>query len=182
MSHVDAWRNIAEGPAPFGLVLEDDIHLSDTTPEFLRNPSWIPSDADIVRLESTGQWLLLGKVAANADNRSVRRVRSAAWGAGAYVLTKAAASRLLAVKPMLHAPVDDFLFNLVGSTVARSLTIYQVTPALAEQDKFKADQLTSEGFGSGIETGKINQRLGGLSGLRRTITSTLRGKSPVEFR
>lgn len=182
MSHVEAWRNIAEGPAPFGLVLEDDIHLSDATPEFVRDPSWIPSDADVVRLESTGQWLLLGRVTAKADNRSVRRVRSTAWGAGAYVLTRNAASRLLAVEPMLHAPVDDFLFNRISSTLARSLTIYQVTPALAEQDKFKADQSASEGFGSGIETGKINQRLRGLHGLRRSITSTLRGKSRIEFR
>ena len=182
LSHVDAWRKIAEGQAPFGLVLEDDIHLSDATPEFLRDSSWIPSDADVVRLESTGQWLLLDRAAAKAHNRLVRRVRSAAWGAGAYVLTKATASKLLAVEPVLHAPVDDFLFNIVGSTIARSLTIYQVTPALAEQDKFKADQLASKGFGSGIETGKINQRLRGLGGLRRTITSTLRGKSRVEFR
>lgn len=182
MSHVDAWRNIAEGSAAFGLVLEDDIHLSDATPAFLQDPSWIPSDADIVRLESTGQWLLLGGIAAKLDNRSIRRVRSAAWGAGAYVLTKAAASKLLAVEPMLHTPADDFLFNLASSPVARSLTTYQVTPALAEQDKFKADQSTSKGFGSGIETGKINQRLRGLSELRRTITSTLRGKNRVGFR
>jgi glycosyl transferase family 25 len=54
MSHSDAWRNIAEGTVPFGLVLEDDIHLSDAAPTLLADPSWIPADADIVRLESTG--------------------------------------------------------------------------------------------------------------------------------
>uniref|UniRef100_UPI0035C992AA glycosyltransferase family 25 protein n=1 Tax=uncultured Sphingomonas sp. TaxID=158754 RepID=UPI0035C992AA len=182
MSHGDAWQNIADGAAPFGLVIEDDIHLSDAAPALLADATWIPADADIVRLESTGQWLSLGQVAATIDGRTVRRVRSAAWGAGAYILTKAAAAKLLAAAPVLHTPVDDFLFNVASSAVAQSLTTYQVTPALAEQDKFKADQSTSKGFGSGIETGKINQRLHGLGALRRAITSTLRGKSRVEFR
>ena len=182
MSHTEAWRRIAEGSAPFGLILEDDIHLSDATPALMQDASWIPVDADVVRFESTGQWLLLGMAAATIHGRSVCPVRSAAWGAGAYILTKPAAVKLLAVDPSLHTPVDDFLFNIAGSSVARSLSTYQVTPALAEQDKFKADQSTSRGFGSGIETGKINQRLQGLSALRRTITSAMRGKRPVDFR
>jgi glycosyl transferase family 25 len=182
MSHTGAWRNIAEASASYGLVIEDDIHLSDATLAFLKNLDWVPADADIVRIEGTGQWLLLGAGAATPEGRSVHRVRSSAWGAGAYILSKAAAKKLLAVEPVLHTPVDHFLYNVADSVVARSLTTYQVTPALAEQDKFKADQAGAKGFGSGIETGKINQRLRGLGALRRAITSTLRGKSRVEFR
>lgn len=181
LSHLDAWRRIAAGPDAYGLVLEDDIHLSDATPAALANTAWIPHDADIVRLESTGQWLSLGSPVAQVVGRPVRRIRSAAWGAGAYLLSRPAAARLSASDPALQTPADDFLFNLASSSVAQSLTTYQVVPALAVQDKFSAADEAIEGFGSDIETDTINQRLRGLSALRRRITSALRGKTAVEF-
>lgn len=181
LSHREAWRMISSGPADFGLVLEDDIHLSDDTPAVLANLSWIPADADIVRLESTGQWLSLGPPTASAAGRPVRKIRSAAWGAGAYILSRNTAARLLGSDPILQSPADDFLFNIVSSAMAKSLTTYQIVPALAVQDKFSAEDSVIEGFGSDIESGVINQRLRGLSALRRRITSTLRGKTAVEF-
>ncbi len=181
LSHLDAWRRIAAGPDAYGLVLEDDIHLSDATPAILAELSWIPANADIVRLESTGQWLSLGPPLASAAGRPVRRIRSAAWGAGAYLLSRQAAAQLMTSDPALQTPADDFLFNLAGSAIAQSLTTYQVVPALAVQDKFSAEDAIVEGFGSDIETDTVNQRLRGLSALRRRLTSTLRGKTAVEF-
>ena len=181
LSHLSAWERIASGSEPFAVVIEDDVHVSNATPVFLQDTSWIPADANIVRLESTGQWLTLGKAKAKFADRSVRRVKSTAWATGAYIVSREAASKLLAVDPRLHTPVDDFLFNLSTSQVARTLTVYQIVPALVQQDKFSADQLASKGFGSDIETGTINQRLRGLSSLRRSITSTLQCKSRVEF-
>jgi glycosyl transferase family 25 len=182
MSHVKAWEKIAEGLEPYGVIIEDDVHVSDEAPAFLKSPNWIPADADIVRLESTGQWLKLGKTSSRIDDRAVRRVRSTAWGAGAYVLSKSAALKLLAVEPKLHSPVDDFLFNFKSSAVAKGLTVYQVAPALVEQDKFIANQSASKGFGSDIETGKIFQRVRGISAMLRSVVSVAKGKSPVNFR
>lgn len=181
LSHFDAWQRIATGGAPFGLVLEDDLHVSEKLPALLCDTGWVPEDADVVRLEATGQWLALGRPVALASGRSVRRIRSAAWGAGAYLLSKRAAARLIASDPTSQSPVDDFLFNPTSSPLARSLLTYQVVPALAVQDKFSADVSAVEGFGSDIETGVVNQRLRGLSALRRSITSALRGKTAVEF-
>jgi glycosyl transferase family 25 len=182
MSHVKAWEKIAEGLEPYGVIIEDDVHVSDEAPAFLKSSNWIPADADIVRLESTGQWLKLGKTSSRIDDRAVRRVRSTAWGAGAYVLSKSAALKLLAVEPKLHSPVDDFLFNFKSSAVAKGLTVYQVAPALVEQDKFIANQSASKGFGSDIETGKIFQRVRGISAMLRSVVSVAKGKSPVNFR
>ena len=182
MSHVSAWEKIAISSFSHAVIVEDDVHVSDSTPAFLENASWIPADADIVRLESTGQWLKLGKAKSDTEGRSIRRVQSTAWATGAYVLSKSAASRLLAVEPNVHSPVDDFLFNLEGSPVARGLTVYQLVPALVEQDKFVADQSASRGFGSDIEVGKIVQRIRGVSGMLRDGVSAARGKSRVYFR
>jgi glycosyl transferase family 25 len=181
MSHHQSWEKIAASDASFGLVLEDDIHVSDALPSFLADTRWIPQDADIVRLESTGQWLALGKPVANRDGRAVRVIRSAAWGAGAYLLSKGAARRLMAADPLHESPTDDYLFNLPVSPVARAMKTYQLVPALAVQDKFSAHSDAIVGFGSDIETDQVNQRLRGLKALRRQITSIIRGKSSVEF-
>ncbi|WP_281825021.1 glycosyltransferase family 25 protein [Sphingobium sp. BS19] len=181
LSHFHAWRQIAAASDTYGLVLEDDIHLSDVTPAVLNDISWIPADADIVRLESTGQWLSLGKPVATAACRPIRALRSAAWGAGAYLMSREAATSLLCSDPALQTPADDFLFNRNGSSIAQSMTTYQIVPAIAVQDKFSAEEATAEGFGSNIETDTINARLRGFSAFRRRVTSTLRGKTPVEF-
>ncbi|MDB5714324.1 MAG: glycosyl transferase [Sphingomonadales bacterium] len=182
MSHLEVWRHVAAAEQPYGLVAEDDVHLSDALPAFAATSEWIPPDAEIIRLETTGQWLSLGSVARKFQGRTVRRVRSAAWATGAYVIHRDAAARLLSINLALHGPVDEFLFNLGSSSVARSLVTYQLTPALAIQDKFNDNGAAPKGFGSDIETETLNGRLRGLAALRRTITSTLRGKSRIEFR
>lgn len=181
LSHMEAWTRISQGATQFGLVLEDDMHISEALSALLSDQRWIPPQTDIVRLESTGQWLALEKPIAHVDQRAIRRIKSAAWGAGAYLLNRDAAQKLLTSDPILHTPADDFLFNLDGSKMARSLTTYQVVPALAVQDKFNAEHEVSKGFGSDIETDVINQRLRGFSAFRRRITSALRGKVSVEF-
>ncbi|RYE99468.1 MAG: glycosyltransferase family 25 protein [Oxalobacteraceae bacterium] len=181
LSHSEAWQRIASGVHPFGLVLEDDLHLSDWLPRVVAEVNWIPSDADIVRLESTGQWLLLEPAASKRIGRMVRRVRSPAWGAGAYLIRQDAAAKLLEAPAILHAPVDDFLFNLKWSTTAQALNTYQLNPALAMQDKFNDNMHVIAGFGSDIETGTLNERLRGLSSFRRSITSSLRGKTKIAF-
>ncbi|RYF50286.1 MAG: glycosyltransferase family 25 protein [Cytophagaceae bacterium] len=182
MSHTEAWRDIVESGLAHAVVIEDDVHVSDTARVFLQDASWIPADADIVRLESTGQWLKLAKGGTNFQGRSVRRVKSTAWATGAYIITKSAVSKLLATDEKLHSPVDDFLFNLEGSKVAQGLTVYQLVPALVEQDKFIMNQSASKGFGSDIEVGNIFQRMRGITGMLRSIVSAARGKSEVGFR
>ncbi len=181
MSHRRAWQNIAEGEASYGLVLEDDIHVSSDLPAFVGSTDWIPQQADVVRLESTGQWLSLGPTLVEHAGRRIRQIRSSAWGAGAYILSQDTARRLVNGDPRYESPADDYLFNRATSRVAESLCTLQVVPALAEQDKFSASQETVIGFGSDIETDQVNQRLRGFSAWRRRVTSTLRGKTPVEF-
>lgn len=181
LSHFESWRLIAAGDNPWALVLEDDLHLSDTLPAVITDVSVLDDKIDIVRLESTGQWLALGPPAVTLAGRVVRPLRSSAWGAGAYMISQAAAARLVATETKLHTPTDDFLFNRPQSRVAAALATHQLVPAIATQDKFSVDAESVLGFGSEIEIGRINQRLRGLRAVRRSITSSLRGKTSVNF-
>lgn len=182
LSHMEAWRRAATAPSRWTLVLEDDLHVSDFLPQVLHQIDRLPAEAEVVRLESTGQWLRLDRAVGTVDGRAVRRVRSAAWGAGAYLITAATAARLAETDPQLHSPADDFLFNPATSATARALSIFQVVPALASQDKFSARGDHVKGFGSDIETDLVNARLVGFKAWRRAITSSLRGKTAVGVR
>lgn len=152
-SHFEAWQRIAEGENPYGLVLEDDLHLSEgfssfAQPERLNS---LPPDADIIRLEGTTNSVLLGPSALDIDGRALCPIRSSTWCTGAYLLSKPAAAKLLALDKSTHTVADYFLFSREYSPVPALLNIYQLTPAVAIQDKFANPSATI--FGSNIETG-----------------------------
>ncbi|MCL6707225.1 glycosyltransferase family 25 protein [Pseudomonas sp. R2.Fl] len=151
-SHLEAWRRIAEGDDAYGLVLEDDLHLSEDFSRFAApdRMNAFPADADIIRLEATSNSVLLGPSVLDVDGRALRRTRSSTWCTGAYLLSKPAAAKLLALDKSTHTVADYFLFSYEYSPVPALLTIYQLTPAVAIQDKFANPAATT--FGSNIET------------------------------
>jgi glycosyl transferase family 25 len=181
ISHEAAWHAISKSNADYGLVLEDDVHLSSDFRDVIRSDDWIPKEADLIRLEDTGQRLKLSCGQKAFGKRKIYKVGSAAWGAGGYIIRKALAERLLDVDCSLHTPVDDFLFNLDTSSVSRTFSTYQLVPAVCIQDKFENTSKSVKGFGSEIETGKVNMRLSYIPAIKRKIGSILYGKKKVGF-
>jgi glycosyl transferase family 25 len=181
MSHEAAWHAISKGNAEYGLVLEDDLHLSPNFKDVIESDDWIPKEADLIRLEDTGQRLKLNSGQKAFEKRKIYKVGSAAWGAGGYIIRKTLAERLINVDCCLHTPVDDFLFNLESSSVSRTISTYQLVPAVCIQDKFEDTSKGIKGFGSEIETDKVNMRLSYIPALKRSIGSILYGKKKVGF-
>lgn len=150
-SHIDAWRKIAAGDDAYGIVLEDDLHLS---PDFASlvaalPGAALPGDAEIIRLEATTNKVRLDKSAAQFQERDLSRLRSTTWCTGAYMLSKAGAERLLALPANTHTVADYFLFCFEASPVPSTFGIYQMVPAVAVQDKHANPQGAT--FGSNIE-------------------------------
>ena len=140
-SHYKVWTAIAEGEEDFGVVFEDDVHISAALPNLLNGIGAYLDQFDIVRLEATKHrvWLNTEKKMSVGQTKLVE-VRSETWGSAAYVLSREAA-RLLVVEPTTnHSPVDFFLFDKDTSVVARRHRIYQTVPALCVQAKFNAVQ------------------------------------------
>jgi glycosyl transferase family 25 len=52
-SHYLAWTAIAKGDAEFGVVFEDDVHISSKLPDLLANIGQYLNDFDVVRLEAS---------------------------------------------------------------------------------------------------------------------------------
>lgn len=163
LSHRLAWETFSTSEDNYCLILEDDVFLSPDLKSFLASEAWIPKDADIVRLETSTNRLRLGKSSAH-NHREIAKVLSTSWCAGAYLIKKEYAKRLLALPPEKWSTVDALMFEFETSEVARNTNIYQINPALAEQAKFKVDNSTlSNFFFSNIEqpeqTKKPRQKL-----------------------
>lgn len=146
ISHFDALRALAGTRAPAGIVLEDDTRLSPELPLFASGAGWIPAGIGLVQAEKWSRRRtakLLGPPLGRlpAPGRTIRRLHSRTGGAGCYVITRAAATRLLAEKGIARMPIDHLLFNLNLSAFARAIGVAMIVPALGQQDwaRFPSD-------------------------------------------
>jgi len=137
LSHQSVWRAIVENDHPYAVVLEDDLHIAESLPKIFETNAWIPEGADLVRLEpSTNRVLLAHKPVAEVAGRGVHRVLSTTWCTGAYIISKAAAQKILNVAERDHESPDHLLFCYEASVIAQWLKTYQVAPAPCIQDQF----------------------------------------------
>lgn len=134
-SHLALLRGFLDTGKPYCLCLEDDVFLSPELGDWLADMSWWPADADIVRLE---RWrddkllLIMDRTRQAHLGRAIARLHSRHSGGAGYIVTRAAAEKILAARPV-NLVIDHLLFNVNVSPLARSLTIYQVVPALVVQ-------------------------------------------------
>lgn len=183
LSHRKAWQAVASHDDEFGLVLEDDMFLSGDFGAFVSDLSWIPADADIVRLETSTNRLKLGRPAPS-HGRSVCRLDSTSWCAGAYIIRRRTAERLLATPEDQWDVADYFLFSREESETSRALVICQVSPAIAVQGKYSGAD--DDCFKSNIEARlgsarTLAERLS-IGSIRKAIVRSLRGYRRVPFR
>jgi glycosyl transferase, family 25 len=152
LSHYSVWENISQGSNPFCAVFEDDIHVSDDLGEILNDDSWIPSNIDIIRLEtSTNRVRLTARPVLTYMNRKLYGVKSTSWCAGAYIISRKTAQRLVELATKYHEPADVILYHFTESVVAKNFNILQFNPALCTQDKHLAEGANSINFSSNIE-------------------------------
>ncbi len=140
LSHAAAWQHVASNSAPAAAIFEDDVHLASDIKPLLASSTWIPADADIVRLEGMGNMKLArGRRIAECAGRRLHRALSGTWGSAGYVLTRRASATLLAAPPRHHIPADHFLFSPGLSPLAAWLRRYQVVPSVCIQDQLMSE-------------------------------------------
>lgn len=129
LSHRKCLRLIAEGDDAYGAVFEDDIILSPNAALFLKDWSWIPAGADIVKIDTAEIKCLTGPVSAelSADYR-LAPLLSKHYCAGGYIISKACAGRLYDLTEYATAPIDEIYFN-PDCSVLQTLNVQQMIPA-----------------------------------------------------
>lgn len=134
LSHRKVWQLVADGEDQWGFVAEDDIHLSADAPKFLRDGSWIPAGAEIVRAETdTHRRELSYKIWGEPFGHELRRAKSKQFGSGGYFVSRETAARLLAHTERHVEPADVILFSHVAGLLHEVVSL-QLCPAICVQD------------------------------------------------
>lgn len=138
LSHRECWRRISEGQDEFGAVFEDDVHLSTDAAEFLMDEKWIPSGADVVKIETYLRRVWTDRRKVHAHGRSLRRLRSNHIGAAGYILSRDAAQKLLDASTHIEMPLDHLVFDPAYN---HGLRVWQMIDAICIQDdRLNADE------------------------------------------
>lgn len=137
-SHVKAWERFLRSDADICFIMEDDIFISEELEQWLSDLSWLPKDADIIKLECwveklDGRGAVLFEVPGTRHlNRKVKKLLTRHMGAAGYLITRKAIEKLINFKPF-NMVADHILFNINASKIAREMNIYQIIPALIIQ-------------------------------------------------
>jgi glycosyl transferase family 25 len=135
LSHRRSWGAFVTSGAPYAVILEDDVVLDASASRLFKQPDWIPDGIDLIKLEHFGpdhQRVLVGEERSIGHHRTLAPILSRHTGAGCYVVSRAAAVKLLTIRRW-SVPVDHLLFNPNVSPLAEELRPFQMLPALARQ-------------------------------------------------
>jgi len=171
LGHKVAWRAIIASGAPCGFVFEDDVKVSPDILRFLGDLTWLPRDADIVKVEASAPVALdLSLRHRPALDRRLYRLRGDMVCAAGYFITAAAAARLERMPIDCRFQNDRFLFDR-RSPAYRLLTTYLLDPALCVQ----VDNFTSF---LGIDRAALPPRISSLPYRRPPLSEMI----PKEIR
>jgi glycosyl transferase, family 25 len=138
-SHYCFWQLLINEGSLYGVVLEDDVEVSDDFKDLLCDLSWIPEDTYIIKLEKflpkRESKVLLGCVVSNtlSSTRQVHRMFSRHTGAAAYLMSRNGAKNALNWELPFTVPVDHLLFNETVSKLSSSLKPFILVPPIAWQ-------------------------------------------------
>jgi glycosyl transferase family 25 len=151
LSHRLFWKLTAEADETHACVFEDDVHLSPETGKILHDTSWIPSDADIVKIETNfAKTLTASKSLPASCGRSISKLLGKHTSSGGYIISRECAQRLYAMTEVVTAPLDQFVFN-PACEVFNDLKIYQLIPALCVQDSILSERTGEKLFESELD-------------------------------
>ena len=138
LSHRAAWAEFITSGESHAVILEDDVVLTPSAGQFLKNSGWIPPDVELIKLEHYGpksQSVLLSDFRDARNGFRLARMHSRHTGAAAYILSRRLAEKLL-TRQRFNLPVDHLLFNPNNSSLFATLAPFQLLPALARQRDF----------------------------------------------
>ena len=135
LSHYCLWQQVVEQQLPYLMVFEDDIYFSKSATAVLSNLDWLPSDFDVIKLETMYERVVINKGVRLILGHALCQMQSRHMGMAGYIISLQGAKKLLAmIKAFgIDSPVDHIMFDrLIGQ---KSSSVHQVFPALCIQDK-----------------------------------------------
>jgi glycosyl transferase family 25 len=153
-SHYKFWNELISSNAKYGIVLEDDVELSNDFKNLVYDFTWIPKNSNLIKLEKAApnksSKLLLGPKLSTAVNntRQVRKMYSRHCGTAAYLISREGAEIAVNWQKPFSVPIDHLLFNETVSKLCTVLNSLILIPPVSWQSN-------SIGQGSNINNEKI---------------------------
>lgn len=154
LSHRAALQKVASSDDAFAAIFEDDVVLSKDAAYFLAKDDWISPTADIVKIETHGKKVWLGKAQTLPNGYFIAPLKSRHIMAAGYIVSKEAAKKLDTMMEKITFPFDHFLFN-PKCHVFEHFEMWQLDPAIVRQGGLKS---TLENDRSKLESDKKHQR------------------------
>ena len=148
LSHRAVWEKFLATGERLACVLEDDAVLSPSFADFIRDESWFPPDATIVKLETYDQPVVLSRHAIPVKDRKLAVLKSRHLGTAGYVISRAGAADCLekTIRPDLG--ID---YTVFGELAVKNSSIYQMCPALCIQAKRHDEEPTHPELGTSMQ-------------------------------
>lgn len=168
LSHRQCWEIAARTGEPV-VIFEDDIHLGRDAAELLGDPSWIPADAHLIKIDTHLRKTMVDrKGIAIPSQRRLARLRAMHVAAAGYVITPAGAGLLLEQTLNFSDPVDQYMFN-PRSEIFDKLVTYQMLPAIAIHNGLSGE-LPNDQLGSALHDERRLNRRRGMAKFKRELT------------
>ena len=149
LSHREVWRQFLAGKDPYCCVLEDDVFISPDFPRFINSEDWIPTDCNLLKIETVHQEVLISRKTTAGLDRQLSVLRSLHLGTAAYIVSRRGAQALLDATLQPERAVDRILFEEAG--LKRLHPVYQWYPALCSQAKHQVDGIIFSELESSIQ-------------------------------
>lgn len=133
-SHRKALEAFLAGTDDYACILEDDVLLSCDFPEFIRDESWIPTGANLIKIETFRRPVVLGRTVVGCLSRSLAPLLSEHLGCAGYILNREAARKIVAKTISPARIIDHLVFG--SDAIRESVGVYQLVPALCVQVAF----------------------------------------------
>ncbi len=140
-SHKKAHQYIVDHQIPYACILEDDVILSPDFGEFMQNPSWIPKDSTLIKVETIKYRVWIDKSSRDARQRQLRELHSYHPGCAGYIVSLESAKKLIEFFNAPDQSPDDLVFKRTLGEAGWS-PILQVDPALCIQEYLVSDNYT----------------------------------------
>lgn len=140
LSHYCLWQQVIEQNLPYLIFFEDDIYFSKSANELLSYLDWLPTDFDVIKLETMNERVMVNRGTDLAIGHNLCRMRSRHMGTAGYIISQSGAQKLISTvqKFGIDRPVDHLIFDELIKQSASQL--YQLYPALCIQDKIHNEQ------------------------------------------
>ena len=136
LSHRKAWRAFLRTNDTHALFIEDDVYFGENFEHYLKSTIFEETNFDIINIETTNAPVVIKSgIKLPLDDRKLYRITTYHHGAGGYILSRAAAKRLLVMSAGAPDEIDTIIFNMVRQKESglAPLSQAQVSPALIVQ-------------------------------------------------